>query len=287
LKSTAKTVIRKDVMEVYRKTAEYLKKANFSAPDVCVVLGTGLSGLGESGEKLAEITYREIPGFPLSTVGTHKGILSMNRIGSRNVLFMQGRFHLYEGYEPVDIAFPVRVMRLLGCKTYIVSNAAGGVGRHLDPGDLMLITDHINFTGVNPLTGPNDESLGPRFPEMDKAYDPELKELARKAARKEKISLKEGIYFGLRGPSMETDAEYRMVGLLGGDAVGMSTVTEVIAAVHCGMRVLGFSVIANKFGGGGENRGSFKDVVATASQSGELLARLITRVIKELDREVK
>ena len=274
-------------MEQYRKTAEYLRERGFSDPGIGVVLGTGLGGLARSGERLAEIPYQEIPGFPLSTVGTHEGILAMNRVGNQNVLFMQGRFHLYEGYGPADIAFPVRVMRLLGCRVYIVSNAAGGVGSHLDPGDLMLITDHINFTGANPLTGPNDDSLGPRFPEMDKAYDPELQVLARKAAADEGIPLKEGVYFGLRGPSMETDAEYRMVGLLGAHAVGMSTVTEVIAAVHCGMRVLGFSVIANQFGGKGANKGSFEDVVTTASQSGELLARVIARVIKELDREVK
>jgi len=275
------------VMEQYRITAEYLRKKGFSSPDICVVLGTGLGGLAESGEQLAEIPYSGIPGFPVSTVGSHKGILSMNRVGGRNVIFMQGRFHLYEGYGPAEIAFPVRVMRLLGCRVFIVSNAAGGVGSHLDPGDLMLITDHIKFTGVNPLTGANDDSLGPRFPEMDRAYDPDLQELARRSAREEGISLKEGIYFGLRGPSMETDAEYRMVGLLGAHAVGMSTVTEVIAAVHCGMRVLGFSVIANKFGGKSPNKGSFQDVVATASQGGELLARIIARVIKELDREVK
>jgi len=274
-------------MKDYNETALFLKHKGFDKADICVVLGTGLSHLAEQGNTLAEISYHDIPGFPVSTVGSHKGMLSLSRIGSQNVLFMQGRFHLYEGYAPQEIAFPVRVFRLLGCSRFIVSNAAGGVGSQLEAGDIMLITDHINFTGFNPLRGPNDDTLGVRFPEMGEAYTKALQDKARVVAQKLQIPLREGVYLGLQGPSMETDAEYRMIKILGAQAVGMSTVTEVIAAVHCGMEVLGFSVIANKFGGKEKNKGAFADVVRTTEKSGGSLARIIEGVIKELDTSVK
>jgi purine-nucleoside phosphorylase len=215
-------------------------------PDVAIILGTGLGALGRAIETRTVIEYGDIPGFPLSTVESHAGRLLCGTLGGKTVLAMQGRFHLYEGYSAQQVAFPVRVMRELGAHTLVVSNACGTLNPLWNAGEIMLIADHINLLGTNPLIGANDEALGPRFPDMSAPYDAELRALTREVAREQKIVLREGVYVAITGPALETRAEYRMLRTIGADAVGMSTVPEVIAAVHGGMRVLGLSIMTDK-----------------------------------------
>jgi purine-nucleoside phosphorylase len=214
-------------------------------PDVAIILGTGLGGLGERIESPVAIEYADIPHFPLSTVESHAGRLLCGRLGGKNVMAMQGRFHRYEGYSLQQASFPVRVLHALGARTLIISNVSGGMEPTWSAGDLMLISDHINLLGDNPLVGPNDERLGARFPDMSAPYDAELRDLARQVAKGQGITLREGVYLALSGPSLETRAEYRMLRTLGADVVGMSTVPEVIVAVHSKMRVLGLSIITD------------------------------------------
>jgi purine-nucleoside phosphorylase len=214
-------------------------------PDVAVILGTGLGALADVIEQPTAIPYPEIPDFPISTVESHAGRLLCGSIGGRAVVAMQGRFHRYEGYSLQQVTFPVRVLRALGARVLVVSNACGVVRSDWKAGDLMLIADHINLLGDNPLVGPNDDRLGPRFPDMSEPYDAQLRAVARDVARRSGITLREGVYIAVSGPTLETRAEYRMVRTLGADVVGMSTVPEVIVAVHAGMRVLGISVITD------------------------------------------
>src|SRR5512132_2059637 len=211
-------------------------------PDVAIALGTGLGGLAARIRTDAVIDYGDIPDFPLSTVETHAGRLLCGTLGGKTVVAMQGRFHRYEGYSLQQVTFPIRVLRALGARTLVVSNACGGMNPLWGPGDLMLIADHINLLGDNPLVGPNDERLGPRFPDMSAPYDLELRVLARKAALELGIMLREGVYVAVAGPNLETRAEYRMLRALGADVVGMSTVPEVIVAGHQGMRTIGISI---------------------------------------------
>ena len=215
-------------------------------PDVAVILGTGLGALGRAIETQAISDYADIPGFPLSTVESHAGRLLCGTLGGKTVVAMQGRFHVYEGYSAQQVAFPVRVLRELGARTLVVSNACGTLHPLWNAGEIMLIADHINLLGTNPLIGPNDDALGPRFPDMSAPYDEELRERARDVAREQKIVLREGVYVAISGPALETRAEYRMLRTLGADVVGMSTVPEVIAAVHGGMRVLGLSIMTDQ-----------------------------------------
>lgn len=215
-------------------------------PDVAIILGTGLGALGRAVETHTVIDYADIPGFPLSTVESHAGRLLCGTLGGKTVVAMQGRFHLYEGYTAQQVAFPVRVMRELGAHTLIVSNACGTLHPLWNAGEIMLMADHINLLGTNPLVGANDDALGPRFPDMSMPYDAELRDIAREVARDLKIVLREGVYAAITGPALETRAEYRMLRTLGADVVGMSTVPEVIAAVHGGMRVLGLSIMTDK-----------------------------------------
>jgi purine-nucleoside phosphorylase len=222
-----------------------VRAATTLAPEVAVILGTGLGGLADEIDVATRIPYGNIPGFPLSTVESHAGQLLMGTLAGRRVAAMQGRFHRYEGYTLQQIAFPVRVLHALGARTLVVSNACGGMHPLWHPGDLMLIADHINLLGDNPLVGPNDERLGPRFPDMSDPYDAGLRAEARAVALEQGIPLREGVYVAVTGPNLETRAEYRMLRALGGDVVGMSTVPEVIAAVHLGMRVLGVSIITD------------------------------------------
>ena len=215
------------------------------APDVAIVLGTGLGALGDAIDVAASVDYADIPGFPLSTVESHTGRLLFGALGGRRVVAMQGRFHRYEGYSLQQVTFPVRVMHALGARTLVVSNACGGMRPDWRAGDVMLITDHLNLLGDSPLVGANDATLGPRFPDMSTPYDEGLCAVARAVAAAQGITMREGVYAAVAGPNLETRAEYRMLRTLGADVVGMSTVPEVIVAAHAGMRVLGFSIVTD------------------------------------------
>jgi purine-nucleoside phosphorylase len=252
------------------------------APEAAVILGTGLSGLAERIELETAITYEEIPHFPLSTVETHTGRLLFGRLGGRRVVAMQGRFHLYEGYDARQVTFPVRVMRELGVETLLLSNAAGGMHPAYRRADLMLIADHINLQGVNPLEGPNIDAWGPRFPDMSEAYDGALRALAREVADEGAIDLHEGVYVAVVGPNLETRAEYRFLRHIGGDAVGMSTVPEVIAARHMGMRCLGISVITDECVPETLQPVSIEDVLAAAAEAEPKLTRLMRGIAARL-----
>ena len=251
-------------------------------PSVAIILGTGLGGLAEEIAVEAAIPYDEIPGFPLSTVESHVGRLLLGRLGGRPVVAMQGRFHRYEGYALGQVTFPVRVLHALGADTLIVSNACGGMHPLWSPGDLMLIADHINLLGENPLVGPNDDRLGPRFPDMSAAYDPGLRALARAAALELGITLREGVYVAVAGPNLETRAEYRMLRSLGADVVGMSTVPEVIVANHEGMRVLGLSIITDQCLPDALEPAGIDRIIATARGAEPSLRRLVARVVERL-----
>ncbi|PID85622.1 MAG: purine-nucleoside phosphorylase [Chloroflexi bacterium] len=218
-------------------------------PQIGLVLGSGLSGLADEIEAPDIIPYEKIPHWPVSTVQGHSGRLVIGKLEGKTVLVQQGRSHFYEGYSPAQVTLPIRVMRALGMQTVILTNAAGGINRDFNPGDLMLITDHLNFVGMagnNPLRGPNDDTVGPRFPDITHAYTPALRDMAKKTAVSLGIDLKEGVYAYVAGPSFETSAELRFLHMVGADAVGMSTVPTVIVAAHAGMRVLGISSITNK-----------------------------------------
>ena len=252
-------------------------------PDVAIILGTGLGGLARELAVATRIPYQEIPGFPLSTVESHAGELLFGTLAGRRVVAMQGRFHRYEGYTLQQIALPVRVLRRLGAGVLVVSNACGGMHPLWTPGDLMLIADHINLLGDNPLVGPNDDTLGPRFPDMSQPYDEPLRALARQVALDERILLREGVYVAVAGPSLETRAEYRMLRGLGADVVGMSTVPEVIAAVHVGMRVLGVSIITDQCLPDALAPASVEQIIAVARTAEPSLTRLIHGVLARLN----
>ena len=252
-------------------------------PEVAIILGTGLGGLAGEVSVETRIPYGEIPGFPLSTVESHAGALLVGTLGGRRVMAMQGRFHRYEGYSLAQIAFPVRVLRQLGAGTLIVSNACGGMHPLWSPGDLMLIADHINLLGDNPLVGPNDDRLGPRFPDMSEPYDAGLRALARAVALEGGLTLREGVYVAVTGPSLETRAEYRMLRALGADVVGMSTVPEVITAVHLGVRVLGVSIITDQCLPDALAPTSVEQIIAVARGAEPKLATLVRGVLERLD----
>ena len=251
-------------------------------PEVAIVLGTGLGGLAREIEVEAEIPYGDIPGFPLSTVETHAGKLLAGRLAGHPVMAMQGRFHRYEGYDLQQVTFPVRVLHALGARTLLVSNACGGMNPLWGPGDLVLLSDHINLLGDNPLIGPNDDRLGPRFPDMSAPYDPDLRALARAAALELGIVLREGVYVAVPGPNLETRAEYRMLRAIGADVVGMSTVPEVIVAVHQGMRVVGVSIITDQCLPDALEPADIGRIIATASRAEPKLTRLITTLVERL-----
>jgi purine-nucleoside phosphorylase len=251
-------------------------------PEVAVILGTGLGGLGREIAVEAEIPYGEIPGFPLSTVESHSGKLLLGRLGGRAVVAMQGRFHRYEGYDLQQVTFPVRVMHALGAETLMVSNACGGMHPLWAPGDLVLLSDHIYLLGENPLVGPNDDRLGPRFPDMSDPYDSALRDLARRTALELGITLREGVYVAVSGPNLETRAEYRMLRAVGADVVGMSTVPEVIVARHEGMRVVGISIITDQCLPDALEPAEIGRIIATAARAEPALTRLITARVERL-----
>lgn len=253
------------------------------APDVAIILGTGLGGLADEMRVATRIPYEEIPGFPLSTVESHAGRLLLGTLAGRQVVAMQGRFHRYEGYSLQQIAFPVRVLHGLGARFLVVSNACGGMHPLWSPGELMLIADHINLLGDNPLVGPNDDRLGPRFPDMSEPYDARLRALARAVALEQGIPLREGVYVAVSGPNLETRAEYRMLRALGADVVGMSTVPEVIAAVHAGMRVLGVSIITDQCLPDALEPATLGRIIAVARAAEPQLTALIRGVLERLN----
>jgi purine-nucleoside phosphorylase len=249
-------------------------------PDAAIILGTGLARLAEEIAVEAAIPYADIPGFPEPTVEAHRGRLLCGTLAGRTVLAMQGRFHRYEGYTLAQVTLPVRVLRALGAPVLIVSNACGGMNPAWQPGDLMLIADHINLLGENPLVGPNDDAMGPRFPDMSEPYDPALRTLAREVAKAEGLTLREGVYVAVTGPNLETRAEYRMLRRLGADVVGMSTVPEVIVAVHAGMRVLGVSIITDACIPETLSPTTLAEVLAVAAKAEPRLGRLVHGVLE-------
>jgi purine-nucleoside phosphorylase len=251
-------------------------------PEVALVLGSGLGALGDRIEGATRIAYGELPGMPTSAVVGHAGRFLSGHLCGRPVIAMQGRVHLYEGYDAAQVVFGVRLMLRLGARTLIVSNAAGGIRADLSPGSLMLIEDQLNLTGHTPLRGPNDPALGVRFPDMSAAYDPALLACAQAAGDRTGVAVARGVYAGLLGPSYETPAEIRMLRTLGADAVGMSTVLEVIAARHMGARVLGISCVTNPAAGLSSQPLSHAEVEQTAEASRERFARLIEGVLTEL-----
>ena len=233
------------MIEKIKQTADYIRSKAGNVPETAIILGTGLGALVDHITEKKYIPYPEIPNFPVSTVEGHSGNLIFGRLGNRQVIAMQGRFHYYEGYDMKEVTFPVRVMKQLGVKTLFVSNAAGGMNKEFRVGDIMIITDHINLFPENPLRGKNYEELGPRFPAMTEAYDKRLVAAAEDIAAKKGIRVMKGVYVGTQGPTFETPAEYEYFRIIGGDAVGMSTVPEVIVANHAGMKVFGVSVITD------------------------------------------
>ncbi len=232
------------MLKQIQETASFLKENMHTNPKTAIILGTGLGSLANEITEKYEIRYEEIPNFPISTVEGHSGKLIFGKLGNKDIMAMQGRFHYYEGYSMKEVTFPVRVMHELGIKTLFVSNASGGTNPNFEIGDLMIIKDHINYFPEHPLRGKNIP-YGPRFPDMSEAYDKELIRKAKEIAKEKEIRIQEGIYIGTQGPTFETPAEYKLFRILGADAVGMSTVPEVIVANHCGIKVFGISVITD------------------------------------------
>jgi len=261
---------------------EFILSRTSLRPEAALILGSGLGGLVKDIAVSISIPYREIPHFPISTVEGHAGCLVLGELEGKKVVVMQGRFHYYEGYSLTEVTFPVRVMQALGAETLIVTNAAGGVNPSYAPGDLMLITDHINLLGANPLLGPNDGALGERFPDMTEAYNKKLRETAKLVAKEEKIKIQEGVYCAMSGPSYETPAEIRFLGKIGGDAVGMSTVPEVIVANHAGMKVLGISCITNMGAGISPEKLNHQEVMAAGNEAVARFTNLVEGVIRRM-----
>lgn len=251
-------------------------------PTVGLILGSGLGVLADEIDNPVKLKYETIPGFPVSTVEGHAGQLVIGELKGVTVLAMQGRFHYYEGYPLDQVTLPVRVMKALGIDTVIVTNAAGGVNRNFTPGELMLITDHINNAGANPLIGPNDDSFGVRFPDMSTAYTPALQQLVKEVASSLNIGLKEGVYVWNSGPSYETPAEIRMLEKIGADAVGMSTVPEVIVARHANMKVIGISCITNMAAGILDQPLSHEEVMETSEKAREDFLNLVKGIVEKL-----
>lgn len=262
------------------------KKAPGFAPKLGIILGSGLGAFADSLERSIAIDYRELPDFPTSSVHGHAGRLVLGYRGATPIVAMQGRVHFYEGYAPWQVAFPARVLGRLGIKHLTVTNAAGGINAGFKVGDLMAITDHLNLSGFNPLIGKNVEALGPRFPDMSHAYTPAALEVLRGSAQAEKVSLREGVYVSLSGPSYETPAEIRMLRTLGGDAVGMSTVPEVIVAAHMGIQVTGISCITNLAAGISKHKLSHDEVSETANLVTGTFQRLLGRFLDDLSPTV-
>ena len=263
------------------ETSEFLKKHIKKPPLIGLITGTGLGESSKSVDVSVSFDYKNIPNFPISTVESHFGKLLFGKVRDKPIMVMQGRFHLYEGYSPLEVTFPIRVMQELGVKTLVLSNAAGALNPGYNIGDIMIISDHINLTGINPLTGPNEESWGIRFPDMNAAYDKGLMELAKKAGNDEGIQLQKGVYVGLKGPSLETPAEVRFLRTIGADAVAFSIVQEVIAATHGGIKVLGLSTITNVHDPDQPVPATVEEIIAVAQKTAPKLETIIKNVIEK------
>lgn len=269
------------MLEKIKETARWIEARTPMRPSTAIVLGTGLGKLAAEIEVTEAIPYKEIPHFPVSTVEGHNGRLLFGRLGGKEVLAMEGRFHFYEGYTMKQVTFPVRVMYELGIKNLFVSNASGGVNPDFEIGDMMLITDHINFMPEHPLHGPNFPT-GPRFPDMHAAYDHDFLKQARAIAKEKGIRIVEGVYLGTQGPTFETPAEYKMYRIFGADAVGMSTVPEVIVARHCGIRVFGISIITDLGVEGKIVEISHEEVQHAANAVQPLMAEIFRAMVQKL-----
>ncbi len=272
----------KKITDRIAEAVAYLKNTLKIQPKVGLILGTGLGALAEAVEQSQVIAYADIPGFPLSTAPGHQGNLVVGQLSGQPVVLMQGRFHTYEGYSQPECTIPVAVMKAIGVETLLVTAATGGLNHNQKAGDLMLIADHINFTGTNPLVGPNDETVGPRFPVMFDCYCPKLREMVRRVALKEGIRLQEGVYCGITGPVFFTRAELRMLMLWGADSIGMSTVPEVITAVHRGLKVIGIAVISDLAIPDSGHHATEAEVIATAKETGPRFQKLLKAVLAEL-----
>ncbi len=272
----------KSLKEMIKESAKKIKKylPDFT-PDVGIILGTGLGALAKEITVLKQIPYKNIPHFPLSTVETHSGILILGEMAEKKVVAMSGRFHRYEGYSMQQITFPVRVMKELGIQYLLISNAAGGMNLSYKPGQLVIIEDHINFMGDNPLIGPNDDTLGPRWPDMIEPYSKQLIKIAEDAARDLNIPVSKGVYIGVTGPNLETRAEYRMFNKFA-DMVGMSTVPEVIVGVHCGLKILGISVITDMCDPDNLEPANINRIIKNAQEAEPKLTELMKEIIKRI-----
>lgn len=266
------------MLETFEEAVAFIKSETQVKPDLGVILGTGLGGLVNEINVVNEIPYDKIPHFPVSTVESHSGKLIFGELGGKNVVAMQGRFHFYEGYDLNQVTFPVRVMKLLGIERLIVSNASGGVNPDYEIGEIMILNDHINLFPGNPLIGKNLDDFGPRFPDMSDAYDTSMIDMAVTIAKENNIRVKQGIYAGLTGPTLETPAEYKMIHILGADAVGMSTVPEVIVARHMEIPCFAVSIITDLGVAGKIQKVSVQDVIEVASRQEPKM----TKIIKEL-----
>lgn len=269
-------------MDEFKKVAEavkFIKSKTGISPEAGIILGTGLDKLADGIENGISIPYRDIPHFPVSTAPGHPGNLIIGKLKDKNIVAMQGRFHLYEGYTPVQIAFPIRAMKFLGVKVLFESNAAGGLNPMFSKGDIVIIEDHINLTGHNPLIGVNDERFGPRFPDMSAVYDKQLISLAETFSVEEKIPLKKGVLAGLAGPNLETRAEYRFLRLIGADMVCMSTIAEVIAGIHLGLKIFGISVITDMCLPDTLQPVSLNEIIKVANSVEPKLTKLLEKII--------
>jgi len=272
----------KTYVERVKKAAEFIKSKITETPEICIVLGSGLHGIAEIVENPIRIPYKEIPEFPVSTAPGHKGELIFGKISGKYVALMNGRFHYYEGYHMRDVTFGVRVMQELGVKYLFLTNAAGGLNPDFEVGRPMIISDHINMMGDNPLIGPNVEEWGPRFPDMSNAYDKELRAIAKKVAEELNIPVYEGVYVAVAGPNFETPAELRMLRWMGADAVGMSTVPEVIAAAHRGTKVLAISAITDRAVPDDLKPLTAEEVLEVAHRTGQLIAKIMIKVLERI-----
>lgn len=275
-----------DSVELFREkrdeALEYIQNHTDLRPNYMLILGTGLGQLADEMDVVDQISYDQIPYFPVSTVESHAGKLLFGTLGGKEVVAMQGRFHFYEGYTMQQIVFPIRVLKENGADTLFVSNACGGMNPNYSRGDIMLISDHINLLGDNPLIGPNDDELGPRFPDMSDPYTERLREIARNVALEQSIAMHQGVYVAVSGPMLETKAEYRYLRLIGADVVGMSTVPEVISAVHMGMDVLGISVITDECFPDALEPVNIEDILEAAAMAEPKMTKVIIRVLEKL-----